>query len=390
MKSLRRILLASLALAAFALPMAAPGCAAGFAPISQVKGLRVLAVVADAPYAQPGETVHFSITYADTYGRPPPSILWLGGCYDPPGDEYYLCYAPPDGGADGGSGPSGIPGAVVGFGPTFSLRLPGDLITRKCADGACASAGKNTPYGLAYVFFAACAGTIKQVPSEGTGLAGSFPLGCFDADGNRLGADSFVPGYTQVYAFPDSRTNTNPTVNGIDLGGAPLPAGACMPSAPACGDGGTAEPPEDAGPDGAPACCAVNACDVAEDTRLASAGCGKGDPFKTCAAQEYAISVDVPADVGDFDMSFPKTARLAAQKTVWVDYFADQGDFDNAVLLVNDGTQGLQPVSTYTANYIPPPLDADAGNAPIDVNIWAVVHDSQGGEAVVTRSLRVQ
>jgi hypothetical protein len=173
-----------------------------------------------------------------------------------------------------------------------------------------------------------------------------------------------------------------------------------MPTAAACGDGGGPDPASDGGsgdggPDGGadagPACCAVIPCPLAEDTRLASGGCGKKDPFDTCSTEAYAISVNVPADVGSYDLGFPRSARQQTPyKAVWVDYFADQGDFDNALLLVNDATQGLQPVSNYTANYIPPPLDADAGSPPIDVNIWAVVHDSLGGEAVVQRSLRVE
>src|SRR4029079_13330971 len=100
--------------------------------------------------------------------------------------------------------------------PKFTLHLPPDLISRRPLppDGP--------HYGVAYVFFAACAGTIKPVPPDSTGRAGSFPLGCFDAQDNRLGADSFVPGYTQIYSFEDGRTNDNPPVSGLTLDGKPI------------------------------------------------------------------------------------------------------------------------------------------------------------------------
>ncbi len=67
---LRRAVLASLVVAAFAAPALGSGCGGGYAPISQVDGLRVLAVIADKPYAQPGDTVTFKMTYSDPPGSP--------------------------------------------------------------------------------------------------------------------------------------------------------------------------------------------------------------------------------------------------------------------------------------------------------------------------------
>src|SRR5262249_13422247 len=140
-------------------------------------------------------------------------IYWLGGCFDPVADQYYACYDQllaayrkftditdikdlPDG---------------VGFGPTFTLKIPDDIVTRR-------EQPQNGPYyGLAYVFFLACPGTPGLVSAEGTGRAGSFPVGCFDADGKRLGPDSFVAGYTQVYVFDDGRTNANPPIQALNL-----------------------------------------------------------------------------------------------------------------------------------------------------------------------------
>src|SRR5262249_40406118 len=77
------------------------------------------------------------------------------------------------------------------------------------------------------------AGKIGPVPPSGTGKAGSFPFGCFDPDGNQLGPDSFVPGYTQVYAFEDGRVNANPRVLDLDI----APGGALDQMAPIKGGG---------------------------------------------------------------------------------------------------------------------------------------------------------
>src|SRR6185437_2024111 len=181
--------------------------------------------------AQPGDTVSFEMTYVDTFGRPPPTVLWVGGCYDPDGDEYYLCYPQLEGG--------GLGNIAKGAGlTTFSLTLPEDIITRrpKPTNG-------DPYYGLAYVFFAACEGTLTtQAPPDSTGAAGAFPFACLDDQGNRLGADSFVAGYTQVYAFADGTTNHNPVVNGINFNGHTLQAGPCVVDS---ADGG-----KDAGKDG--------------------------------------------------------------------------------------------------------------------------------------------
>jgi hypothetical protein len=348
--SIRRLALGALALAAFAGPPAASGCAAGFASISQVEGLRVIGVVADKPYAQPGDEVTFTMTYADTFDRPPPTIAWIGGCFDPAGDEYYLCYqqlASVLQSIGAGQAPSGL----VGIGPTFTLPLPADLISRRAkpTDG-------SSYYGIAYVLFAVCAGTLGPAPADGTSAAGSFPIGCFDSEGNRLGADSFVPGYTQVYAFSPTRTNENPVVTGIHVRGLDK-------------DG------------------AMTHCPVSEETRQSASGCGKSDPYKEC--DSYAIRVEVPTDVAEQDPASRAPDGTLRDETVWVDYFADKGDLDTPTALISNADvpagadSGIQPAANYATNYIPPP---DAG----PVTLWAVVRDSRGGETVVKRVVQVR
>jgi hypothetical protein len=372
---LRRKLLASLALCTLcapALSSGASGCAAGFPPISQVSGLRVLGVVADKPYAKPGDQVTFTMTYDDATadvgagaGAPRPvQIFWLAGCYDPAGDEYYGCYSQL---ASVFADPENPPPGTVGLGQSFSLALPSDIISRRPQP-----TNGDPYYGIAIVFFAACAGTIQPVAPQGegaggSGAAGSFPLGCFDANGVQLGADSFVPGYAQVYAFADGRTNDNPVVTGLTINGMPMPEGVA----------GAVQ---------------VAGCSVPEDTRNSAGGCGKTDPFKACP--EFQMSVTVPDDVAEVDPSGMAQGGGPLYETVWVDYFADNGDIDSPVLLVSasaPATPGGSPLqSSFSTNWIAPPSAApDAGPLP-PVKFWAVVHDSRGGETVIERYLQVE
>jgi len=343
---LRRAVLASLVVAAFVGPAVGSGCGGAFPPVSQVSGLRVLAVVADKPYAQPGDTVTFTMTYANPVGAAAPQILWLGPCVNPPGGTYYGCY-------------SQLASLMPGLGDTFSVTLPEDFLAPPITQGT------------AFVFFAACDGTVGALDGGASGgLAGSFPLGCFDANGQQLSADAFVPGYTQVYGFEDGRTNHNPAVTGLSINQVPTDAGV--------GDGGSVTP-----------------CPVPEASRLGVSGCGKADPFQQCQDDraEYQITVDVPPGVAEVDDANKSPATGQPQyEVVWVDYFADQGDIDTPTALINaaepvsDAGPALQ--SSFSTNWIAPPAPAgDAGALP--VNIWAVVHDNRGGETVAHEILQV-
>src|SRR5262245_23224246 len=96
---LRRALLAggALLVAAAEVPL---GCAGGFDPPSKVSSLRIFSVQAETPYADPGATVTFKMDYKDAAGAEkegaaerPVTIAWIGGCFDPPGDDYFGCYS---------------------------------------------------------------------------------------------------------------------------------------------------------------------------------------------------------------------------------------------------------------------------------------------------------
>jgi hypothetical protein len=434
---LRRLVLGCLALAAIAAPPVSAGCAAGSEPISQVQGLRVIAVAPEndgsyvVPVApnQPGcdatdasqcalpadASVTFDMSYEYTYGGPV-EIVWLGGCVNPDGDEYYGCYpqlatlfADLEPYFQSGD-PASIPPAALadlGFGSSFTMKLPSDLISSRPV-----TAGLP-PYGIAFAFFLACAGHIGPAPagdSASTGLAGSFPVGCY-ADAALtmpVGADRFVPGYTQVYAFAQGFTNKNPPVcnfsvtlnpgtgTGVADGGSSGDGGTGGGSS---GDGGTgggsckADVPD--GGDGSSGRQSFTApyCDVSEAARNAS-GC---KAVSTAGCATYNVTVEVPDTVADYDPA------NAVYETVWVDYFADQGDMDDPVLLIAasspatagpgpDGTYppspGLQP-GQFSTNWTPPPPPAaDAGtSAPQTATLWAVVHDSRGGSTVLKRQI---
>jgi hypothetical protein len=355
---LRRFLLGAAALLTLAGPPLASGCAGGFAPISKVDGLRVLSVVTEnqsaAPgtsdtYGQPGDTMTLRMTYADTNNRPI-TVVWLAGCFDPQGDAYYNCYDSLGQLLQGGFDPAKLlASGLVGLGDTFNLKLPDDIISRrpKPAEG-------QPYYGIAYVFFAACAGTLKPVDPEGTSVAGSFPIRCFDEKGNRLGADSFVPGYTQIYAFADGRKNENPPAQGLTLGDQPLGVGA-----------------ENA--------ATVEVCPVPEDERLGPGGCSKQDAKKSCTV--YDLSVDVPSDVAEIDPSGKQADGSPLHEVVWVDYFVEKGDLDGDAKLLTDAVEGYQ--ADHATTLIPP----DKAGL---FRVWAVVHDARGGQTVVERWLNAK
>jgi hypothetical protein len=370
-RPLRRLALAGAALAALAAPMiAGSGCGSALDSISKIDALRVLAVIPavldDAhptlgteetgSYARPGDAVTFSMSYYDGYVDPvtseprsrEPQILWLAGCYDPPGDAYYGCYQQL-GEVLQNFDPAHPDLNYVGFGPSFTTKLPADIVSRRQKPEI------GPYYGIAYVFFAVCAGTIKPIPPSGSGKAGSFPLGCFDeVTGQQLGADSFVPGYTQIYAFDDDRLNQNPKVKGFTIDGEPL-----------------AEGPDQA--------AKVARCTVSEDDRNAPPSCSKKAPADLCTT--YKMDIVADDTVAELDPDSTSADGQPLKEVVWVDYFADKGDFDTEVRLVNDATTGL--IEDHSTTYLPP-----TGSGL--VTVWAVVHDARGGSTVLTRYLRVE
>lgn len=327
-----------------------PSCLGSFDSPSEVTGLRVLAVSAKdgRSYATPGETVTLELSLAAAReSEPEVQIVWFGGCYNPEQDAYYRCFADLED-TQGASAPTRSERVRLSSEPTtnpvvssFDLTLPEDILS-----------GRPPPkdgvrYGTAFVFFAACAGDIRPVEATGEeGLAGSFPIGCFDSEGNQLGAGSFVPGYTQIYVFEDERTNQNPTATGLALNDEPMD------------------------PRFAPG---VSPCALTEDER-AMTGCAAPEP---CPSHTIKALV---GDVAEVDVGAVSAEGTTLRETIWVNYFADGGQIE-ASKLVSDAVEGY--VGEHEVEWTPP---AEPGL----VRIWAVVRDTRGGSSVISRTVAVE
>ncbi len=347
----RHLGLVALAASAYALATSA-SCAAAFDPPGKLNSLRILSVEADKPYAQPGETVTFKMSLVDALDAAnarPVQILWIGGCFDPGGDQYFGCYpqlaevfsllesgAPP---------PPGTIAAGIGL-DTFELPIPEDIITRRPPPPA----GAYT--GTSFVFFVACAGSIRPIPPEGTSDAGSFPLGCFDDAGNRLGPDSSVIGYTQIFSFADGRTNANPPITALEIEDQPISENF----------------------DEAPH---VKACAIGAEERR-QAGCAAPDPFAECTT--FTLRIDVPDDVVEIDPSGTGPKGEPLFEGAWVSYFVDGGDLDFDTKLVADPTEGY--VDRQDVTWVPP-------SEPGPYDIWAVLRDARGGSTTIKRTVIV-
>lgn len=326
-------------------------------PASQVKALRILAVTADRPYAAPGDAVTFRMTYADALDKAgsaprPVQITWLGGCVNPRAgrDEYLACFGqlgPALAGIVQGATElpgllrqevapvalNGVPDAV-----SFELPLSADVLARA------EPTETGTVYSTAYVFFAACAGTTRIASAP---LEAGFPLECVDAQGTVLGPDSFVAGYTQVYVFADGRKNDNPPIGGIQIkldGGESdvVSVARCEPSA-------SAEEPQ---------------------------GCSQEESDE-CTTYKIGALVE---DVAEVDVESAGLGAPPVHEAIWVDYYADGGEFSGAKKLVSDTVTGYR--EDHAAEWTPP---SEAGT----VTLWAVAHDTRGGTSVTRRSVQV-
>lgn len=343
-------------------------CAPGFDAVSKVNTLRVIALEVDIPYALPGETVRFSLTVADALEDSPRPLqaVWIGGCTNPNGDQYFLCFdqlaaqfqALGGGGGDAPPDPSLLKPDVItpersGEPRTsfFDLTIPDDIVTRRPVP----EDEEAARYGIAFVFFAVCAGTLR--PTELVSLGGEvpeIPLECVDDAGVVQGPDSFTVGYTQVYVFEDERRNASPPIEALTL------------------DGAAVEDLE-ADADDLPV---VARCDVSAEVRR-RAGCGE-EPVAACT--KYELNAVIP-DVAEDEPGAVGAEGQQLRETVWVSYLADGGDLDPSLKLVSDASLGFR--DDFTTEWTPPAT-------PGVYTIWAVVRDQRGGSDLVRRFVRVE
>lgn len=365
-KPYRRLLLSTLASLFIGAPIvASSACSPGYVSSDLVNGLRLMAVTADKPYLLPGEKVTFQLNLRDGHpdGPRPANVLWLGGCVNPPGDLYYGCFlqfaeifkALGSGGLSApkpGQPPPNLPPGLIGFNPavttsaTFESFVPLDIVSsRPDPDG-------GAKYGLMYVFFFACTGEIKPIEVDPGGAAGFLPLGCFDSEGKRLPADSFVPGYTQVYSFEDGRRNQNPAVKGLKINGEPWSEDfAEIPVVKPCAQ-------------------------TAEERR--QVGCFAPEPFEGCTPVD--IDVDVDSDIGEIDPGEIVDGKQI-REAVWVDWLVDGGDLTSGIQLISGVTEGYK--EDHKTQWFPP-------SEPGLYTIWATVRDTRAGSTFVERFVRVE
>ncbi|MCL2822543.1 MAG: hypothetical protein FWD57_00995 [Polyangiaceae bacterium] len=299
------------------------GCDEGFDPASLVNNVRVIGVMADNPYPRPGDTVEFSMLWHDG-GSPVGSprdmqIVWIGGCHNPKGDYYSLCYPQMAeqleqlGGDPSRLSPSQLAGKI-GFGEKFSISIPSDIVSsRPETEGV-------EPYGLSYVFYVVCAGKMGVSEPGEDGL----PFGCFGDNGDKLTIDDYVIGYHGIYSY-DKRTNANPIVTGFSMGGRLMDSDD-IPKFPVCAKG-------------------------------------------SCSDLQIKLNVD-PSSAENTGLKDPNGKEMTEQ--MWVEYLATGGEIHGSHRLVNDGVRGWN--EDNGTDYTPP---GEVGKQVI----FAVVRDNRGGVA---------
>jgi hypothetical protein len=365
----------------------------GFPSDTVVASVRILASRSDQPYARPGAVVHSEVLAVD--GRPaassnePMRVFWLPFvCINPPNNAFYACFSQFeqnsagvaqaggagvggqtgtsatistaisawDGGAEAGVGgglalsfgdggtSGGLDGGLLARippgtdlspflvqGPRAVFNLPANIVSSHVpVKGA-------TPFGLAVAFNIACAGHVELVPLDPNNAnPEQIPFGCFNAQHEQLGADQYVIGYTQVFAYT-SLTDTNPVISSFSYQGKLVPL-----------DGGVAAP------------ITVAHC----------GGSANGCP-------DAGVAVGVPDASWQPDPQDPGPDGGPLGEQIWVDYYATIGNLTEGAVLIFDPVEG---------RIVTPPrqeeIQTDAGGQ--NGTMWAVVHDNRGGAAWIT------
>lgn len=203
------------------------------------------------------------------------------------------------------------------------------------------------------MFFAACAGELGPAPEGQEG----FPLACFGADGKQVGAEGFVAGYTGAYVYDDF-SNANPVITGFEFDDKVV--------LPDCiGDACLADPPPPTDVCGEGLAC-VPACEADGDQQ---------------DCPEIKIRPLISSDVAELDDVAAASEGRKVTEQMWINYYAEKGDFKSAVRLLADAQKGFN--SDYGTSFYAP-------KEPGDYKLWAVAHDNRGGTEWVRITVRVQ
>jgi hypothetical protein len=348
----------------------APG---GFADPAVVSSVRVIASSADTPYARPGDEVNLQLLAYD--GRKakatPMSIFWLPFvCENPVDDAYFGCFAQlagrrgtTDGGTDAAAGGGLAPGVLrpgvdltplLPSGPAFHFTMPADAVASHAASSQIPTAGLSAPYGLTIVFNLACAGHVELVPIDpGNVNPQAIPIGCFDANHNRLGPDDYVFGFTRVFAYSDPTvTNANPVVKDVDIKDKIQDQTMTVESAP----GGYT-------------------------TAGFRTGHCTADRREKCP--HIKIGPEVPLSSWEINPEDTDQNGNVRHEQIWADYFTTFGGFTSDARLLYDTTIGSPGDASKTDTEFLPPYETGSGF------IWIVVHDNRGGAAWVTIPVQI-
>ena len=326
------------------------GCSGNdFDKPSEVKGVRVLAVrPSGAPLADgsvpasgfPGETMTLDMLYMDGRNPVDPStapptnppgltLAWLGGCHNPASRLYYGCGPFLEATADrlaSGVAPEDLPPGSFGIGTPFVLPIPDDILSNAVLEPT-----DPIHFGVSYVFFAVCAGTLQPRPGRADGL----PLDCLDDAGNSLGPHDFVVGFTTVYTY-EQGPNLNPVLDNLFFDGNPV-------SGPGCGEPGSCVPRVPA--------------------------CGEGDD-----CPEHRIAPEVS------DASFEHMPD-GTNEILWASYYATTGEVTKESQLVNDRNAGR--VEDFTSGWRAPAT-------PGPVRLWVTLNDERAGVTWVSFDVIVE
>lgn len=302
--------------------LALSACGDDFSPKNQVNGIRILAAKADVPYAHVGETINLEVLADDgrrAANKKPMRVFWFPApCINPPGDQYYFCYA----GIDAAFPLETNLSPYLVESTKTTIKIPQNAL-----DGVVLQPGQTERLVTAYNFVVACAGHIERIPlKSGLGL-NQLPVGCFDdATGLELDSNSFVVGFTRVFVF-DTRRNTVPVLDGLTFEGKPLD--------PAVG---------------------------------VKTGKCKKDKQDNC--QTVKLNINFPDTDAELDPDNVDSNGKVRNETIYADWFTTDGKFKNDRKILFDGNLGRPPKTD--AEFEPP-------NDPVTGKMWAVLHDNRGG-----------
>jgi hypothetical protein len=330
-----------------------------------------------AAYARPGETVNFHMlwdrgsrnTDTDTLVE----RMWIKGCVNPDGDSYIGCAGlfaeaaanPEEFLAQNVIRSEPLEAARPSLGDTLRVEMPGTDMLRPREEG------QGPPYALYMLFFAVCAGDLGISADNVSVEDGRLPVTC-TRDGEPLGADDFVVGYTSVYIY-ENQPNSNPRVKSmyfdqffyplsVELTGSRVSGTLCA------GVGCLAAP--DPTEDDKLSLCAAGLC---------VAACpGDGD-METCPP--HWIRPDLDRDALPNREPDTVSMRPGVVEQLTVHYHADRGSMRSDVRVLRDGTGQWN--ENFVGQYYAP-------KEPGWARIWAIVRDNRGGSDWVSTPIWVE